>query len=209
MSQEIVMLQHLTTTSNLLKILASGKLLSPQKLGLKPPIWNKDYGTYVFLTPSTTTEFRRSKDDTILHLDAKGLMAKYPRFFINNGNSFRPLNGQMKPYTRKNGDCGCNWTYNTLTSVEGPCVKKTLKEIESVLQYDMNVCDGGPEIGFPDEIEILEFLKGITLSKSDYESLKDKVPTEILPLLLPNTNGGKRRKRKTRRMRRSRKQVRA
>ena len=204
MSQEIVMLHHATSASNLPKILASGKLLSHQKLGFEPPSWNKDYGAYVFFTPWNSSDLRKSKHDAILHLDAKGVMAKYPKFFINNGNRFGPNNGQKNPYTPKNGDCGCEWTYNTMRNVEGPCVKKTLKEIESVLQYDINDCDGGPEIGFPDEVEILEFLKGITLSKSQYEKIKDKLPKEALPLIVNNTSGGKRRK--TRKARRTRKQ---
>lgn len=206
MSQEILMLHHATLPSFLPKILASGKLLSHQSLGLAPPTWDPDYGKYVFLTPWNTTEFRRTKRDAILHLDAKGVMAKYPKFFINNGNRFRPNTGQKNPYTPINGDCGCEWTYNTLTPVEGPCVKKTLKEIESVLRYDMDDCDGGPEIGFPDEIEILPFLTGITLPSAEFEALKDKVPPALVSLLLPNPKGGRRRT--TRRIRRSRKQKR-
>ena len=206
MSQEIVMLHHATSPSFLPNILASGKLLSRERLGLAPDIYHPGNEKYVFLTPWNTTELHRGKRDAILHLDAKGVMAKYPKFFINNGNRFGPNNGQKNPYTQKNGDCGCEWTYNTISNVEGPCVKKTLKEIESVLQYTINDCDGGPEIGFPDEVEILEFLKGITLSKSQYEKIKDKLPKEVLPLIVNNTSGGKRRK--TRKARRSRKQKR-
>jgi hypothetical protein len=185
---------HRSVPAFLPDILMSGKLSSPVARGQKTPSWYD--GSYVYLTPVNTTEAFRDTHGVYFHFDATTLMRDYPKFFINNGNSYGPLSGKGTP----GKECGCKWTYNTLAELDGECVKHTLHDMETVLKYDMSKCDGGPEIGFPLEITLLPYLKKITISKKNFESIKSKIPTEYASFIetFESTAGGKRKTKRRR-----------
>lgn len=187
---EIQTFLHKTFPGFLPLIFASNKLSSPVSRGEKSPSWYD--GSYVYLTPQNNKNIYKEKGAAILHFDAKSLIRDYPKFFINNGNSFGPLNGRGVA----GKDCGCKWTYNTIVELDGPCVKHSLEEIESVLKYDMSKCDGGPEIGFPGEIDLLPYLTKITMPQKQFVDIKSKIPEKYLQYIETFTHlaGGTRKK---------------
>jgi hypothetical protein len=181
---EIQTLIHKTIPRFLSSILERESLFSPIKRGEKPAKWYDS--SYVYLTPQNNTNTIKENKSVYFHFDAKSMMRDYDKFFINNGNSFGPLDGKGNP-----SNCGCKWTYNTITPIDAPCAKKTLDEIESVLQYDMTKCDGGPEIGFPEEVKLLPYLRKITISSKDFETIKGTIPEKFLPYFEVFSTGGR------------------
>jgi hypothetical protein len=193
---KIKFLVHRTISKFLPSILESEKLLSPKALGMKSPSWYD--GTHVYLTPQTDAITIDESSGVFLYFDAEKVMENHPKFFINNGNSFGPLDGSGDP-----GHCDCRWTYNNISDITGPCVKHTLEEIENVLTYDMKKCDGGPEIGFPYQVDLLPSLHKIKISKKEFEQIKNKIPEKFLPYVQVMSTGGKKLKKTTTLRRRS------
>lgn len=196
----VVAFLHDTTSTNLVKILESGKLKSIEAQGqtLK---YKSNASKYVFMTPADGKGIsvpRFGYSGAILHFNPESLLKAYPRFFINNGNMFGPLDGEMEGKT-----CGCHWTYNTMTQLDGACVKHSLKDILDVLQYDFDDCDGGPEIGFENEVDLLPHLMYITMSPKDFETIKSKIPPDYLPYIKVKSGGKRKTQRKPRKMSKS------
>lgn len=189
-----MLLYHSTSVSTLPAILRDGKLSSRAS---RIHTTNKA-AQYVYLTPSPEQP-SESKHDVILCFNAESLMAEYPKFFINNMNAFGPLDGK-KP--AKESECGCFWTYNTMTDLEGPCVAKSYDEIVKHLTHDINNCDGGPEIGFPGEIHLRPHLTRILIPKNKYESIANDIPKGYEDVII-KPGGSRRRTIKTRKTRKT------
>lgn len=186
--------QHATTEDGLLAILESGVLKSAKSMG-KQSSAEGEGNSFVYLTPwDSETPVSR---DIVLHF-APSLLETYPKFFINAGNAFGEGEGTPSGKTCKK----CDWTYNTLRDIKGACVKPTLQEMEEVLVFDMDHCDGGPEVGIPGEVALRPHLTKITMSSAVYERIKERIPDEYADKVVAQRGG--RKHRKTRRGKRSR-----
>lgn len=180
--------QHDTTTKGLIAILQSGSLKPANMLSEKSSVDNDEGKKYVYLTPWNTTE-PHSKTGILLHFEP-ALLESYPRFFINGGNAFGPTKG-----TPSGKECNvCDWTLNTMTQPTGKCVKHSLEDIDAVLEFDMEDCDGGPEVGIEGEIQVLPHLTKITMPVKDYAKIKHQIPSEYAKFF--QVKGGRRRKTK-------------
>ena len=172
---------HQTSASFLVSVLKSGKLKSAALLG-QP---KRDYydGTFVYLTPvdgeGIPIPFTDVGKNGAAFQFKPSLLEAYPKVFINTSQSGGPSDGQFND----RNTCRCKSTYNTISAIEGPCVKKTLEEIDAVLRFDMEYCDSGPEIGIPDEVEILPHLMNIAIHPETYQKLKDQIPPEYIPYI--------------------------
>ena len=88
------------------------------------------------------------------------VVAAYPQFVLNDEDNMGPSDG-------KPGKQGCkgHWTYNTITEIDAPCVKRNLQEMMDVLKYDITNdfvrSTDGPEIAFPGEVNLLPHLRYI------------------------------------------------
>ena len=196
---------HQTTPDTAIKIIQSGKITSAARLGLpKRDYYNNEF---VYLTPVDGEELSIPYTDigntNVAFQFKPSLIESYPKFFINTSQSGGPGTGQKNPLSNT---CRCESTYNTLSAVDGPCVKKTLEDIDKAITFDMDYCDNGPEIGIPDEIELLPHLMNISIHADAYEQLKSQIPSEYVKYLHVVGKGGKRRK--TRRYKMPRKMTR-
>jgi hypothetical protein len=189
---------HQTSPEFAIEMMKSGKLVSGARLGQKSTYHDN---TFVYLTPVDGEGIPIPYTDVgkyDVYLQFKpSLIEAYPKFFINTSQSQGPGDGQMDPVSKK---CRCRTTYNTISSVEGPCVKKTLEEIDAALRFDLEYCDAGPEIGFPDEINLLPHLMNISMLSETYERVKDQIPPEYASYITFVGKGGKRRKTRRRKM---------
>jgi hypothetical protein len=169
-------LLHTTGIESLLKILESGHLKSAKALGQKGTEGESEEYIYMTITDGgdkIPVPYFGHKSNCVLHFDFGKLIKDFPDFFINEGNSFGPLNGENNK--RVKGSCVCRKTFNTMNDLSGrPCAKKSLDDILKELVFDFDHCDGGPEIGFKtDEIPLHKYLQYVTMYHSMYMKHED------------------------------------
>ena len=183
---------HQTSPDTAIEIMKSGKIISGALLGQKESGYHDN--TFVYFTPvdgeGIAIPYKPGKQDVAFQFKPS-LIESYPKFFLNTSQSMGPGDGQLNSIS---GKCACKSTYNTISSVEGPCVKKTLEDIDKVIRFDMDYCDNGPELGIPGKIDILPHLMNISIHPDTYERIKDQIPQEYNNYIVKVTSGGKRRK---------------
>lgn len=189
---------HQTSPKFAIEMMKSGKIVSGARLGQKSLYYNN---SFVYLTPvdgeGLPIPYTDVGKNDVMFQFKPSLIEAYPKFFINTSQSGGPGDGQVNPSSKT---CRCQTTYNTISPVEGPCVKKTFEEIDAALRFDFGYCDGGPEIGIPDEIDILPHLMNITIHPETYQNVKDQIPSEYVPYIVGVGKGGKRRFKMPRKM---------
>ena len=130
------------------------------------------------------------KRNAAFHFDAQAVMKGFPTFFVNEGNAFGPLNGDVNRATK---DCRCTNTYNSYGFGEGKCKHKTLQELEELLVYSFDHCDGGPELGIFKSIPLEEpYFMYVTVPKSTYEKIPDDVKARYGDKIKVSASGGRR-----------------
>jgi hypothetical protein len=170
----------LHATQSLEAILRSGFLRSASSLG-KHGTQGEDPDA-VYLTPTDNKGIpvpHVNPISSVIHLDAKKVFEDFPMFFMNETNAFGPLDG-----SQFRGKCTCRKTFNnTHKKKTGPCSYHTLEAIESVLVYDLNHCDGGPEVGIYQDIPIQPYLLYVTVHKKEYDALPQDLKTQYAEVL--------------------------
>lgn len=112
-----IILFHQTTLQSLYSILTSGGMLPPKvlkELGMINPIKFFDEPLAIYFSPIYPTP-SFSLADVGFYIDFKTAIERYPSFFINDDNYFRPMTGNPKmigPKGNKRPSCNCEHTYN-------------------------------------------------------------------------------------------------
>ena len=168
-----LLIRHYTTHDNLLNILISRKLLSPERLQRKS---SANSNNIIFFTPLTRSIIDFDNDNFSIYLDFYSTIDKYNKFFINSGNQYEPLNGNVN----KENNCLCSETFNNNLEEYGYsnisdriCYRDLHTMIDLILSLPQNMdlfeyCDGGPEFGiFSPEIELNNLLKFVVVKNRE------------------------------------------
>ena len=162
---------HQTNIIN--EILQDGKIRSSADLNKKGTGGESEDVVYFTATDNRGIPVPHFGRGAAFHFDAQAVMKAFPTFFVNEGNSFGPLTGEPN---KKSKACTCRNTYNSYGFGEGICKHKTLQELEELLVYSFDHCDGGPELGIFESIPLdSKYFMYVTVSKSMY----DKIPDEL------------------------------
>jgi len=174
-----LLIRHYTNLDGLFNILLSGMLLSPERLQKESSGINNNI---IFFTPLTSSIIDFDNNDFSIYLDFHSTIDKYNKFFINSGNQYGPLNGNVN----KKNNCLCVETFNNNLEEYGYpnisnriCYRDLHTMTNLILSLPQNMdlfeyCDGGPELGiFSPEIELNNLLK-FTVVKNREKLLYNK-----------------------------------
>jgi len=182
-------------------ILRDGKLRSTLSRGIPLGKYPRGDEGFVFFSPTppgTELEMATDKQNVNLVFSMDSVMKAYPKFVMNDGNNWGPSPGK----TNRKGTCNCMWTYNTMTNIDAPCVKHSLEDMKSVLVYSFEHCDG-PEVAFPDEVDLIPHLLRIDINAAAFEEVEATVPEQYKKYI--RRVGGRRKTRRGRKAKRTRK----
>jgi hypothetical protein len=165
MSQESEesLLQHSTHLTSLYHILTTSEILSPTELNRRTgyKLSHEVHNDSVFFTPLFFSRFVRLKKILpSIFLDFEKTLVIYPEYYINEGNSFGPLDGKLG----KNKTCKCINTYHhnlnysnfkpeLINAINEPCYNNNIIEKIKTIERDIiplqlyDTCEGGPEVG--------------------------------------------------------------
>ncbi len=209
-------LLHSTSIEGLIGILQDGHIKSASALGHRGTLGEDN--SYIFMTITNGNSELPvpyySKHGPILHFDFQKLITDFPDYFINEGNSYGPLSGNVHPnlkHTRKK--CECRQTFHALGENNMPCSKKSVAEMLDTLEqleaFNYEYCEGGPEIGFHagnEGIPLENYLLYVTVPLSIYNTHRDTLQPYVYYgiVRLPSVGGRISKKKKTARRGRSR-----
>jgi hypothetical protein len=210
-------LLHSTGDENLIQILKDGHIKSASALGINGT--GGEDNSYVYMTvtngnPELPVPYY-NKHGVVFHFHFTKLITDFPDYFINEGNSFGPLNGSVHSYYGKSQNykkkCMCRQTFRALGENNMPCSKKSVAEmldaLESLEAFNYDHCDGGPEIGFHagnEGIPLKNYLLYVTVPFAMYNKHRDVLESHVASgiVRLPPTGGRTSKKKKTMRRRR-------
>jgi hypothetical protein len=143
-----IKLVHTTTTEVIYTILTmGGELYSPQllkEIGLMPPNKHFDEPLAIYFTPIYIQNFEPLiNEGAAIFVRFNESINRYPSFFINDDNNFRPMTGDPKmvgPKNNKKPSCECQLTYNQnleiLTNADGTNKYPPIEAKQCYLPFD-------------------------------------------------------------------------
>lgn len=175
------------------EILRDGRLRPAVELGSKGTAGEDNTVVYFTATDNKGIPVPHfNKRSAAFHFDAQQVMKAFPTFFVNEGNAFGPLDGKPNWISKT---CKCMNTYNSYGHGEGKCKHETLRELEELLVYSFEHCDGGPEFGIFTSIELKDpYFMYVTVPKSMYADIPDDLKAKYGDKIMVNPAGGRRKK---------------
>jgi len=181
-------LSHETTFESLLNILNSNQMLSINELKKIYPKFkgSSEDQNSIFFTPIFNEKFIfEKKMRPTLYLDLEKVLDIYNQYYINSGNSFKPLDGTPD----ERGNCKCrntyhnNLDYSIFNGLENSNMNLCYKNKHEIFKYFfdfqnaesttmrdvLDECDGGPEIAIvTPNISLNGVIKYVTLPNRNY-----------------------------------------
>ena len=105
------LLKHSTMFNSLYNILNTSELVSRTELNRRSilPLSHEVHNDSIFFSPIFFSRFIKAKDNSpSIFLDFEKTLQIYPEYYINEGNSFEPLDGKKNRYKT----CECMDTYH-------------------------------------------------------------------------------------------------